>query len=151
MKHWRQLRKRRNSLYLTVQQGDKRFHLSDHLYKLGHCRVVVLLWNPVQPLKVVLIQLQVSMQLRECGLQLETTQTYFRDLAWVWQNLTVWIETDHPLSLHKHAQTHSHAQTHYQSITSRLLRSLADLLLISGRDLNLWGSTSESNACSLCG
>lgn len=90
---------------------------------------------------MVLIELQVSVQLRECGLQLETTQTYFRDLAWVWQDVTVWRETDQQLSLH--------TQIHYQSITSRLLRSLADLLLISGRDLNLWGSTSESNACSL--
>lgn len=34
----------------------------------------MLLGNPVQPLKVVLIQLQVSMQLRESGLQLEGTQ-----------------------------------------------------------------------------
>lgn len=33
----------------------------------------MLLGNPVQPLKVVLIQLQVSMELRESGLQLEGT------------------------------------------------------------------------------
>lgn len=33
--------------------------------------------------------------------------------------------------------------------SSRLVKSLADLLLISGRDLNLWGSTSASKACSL--
>lgn len=44
--------------------------------------------------------------------------------------------------------THVHTQTD-QTITSRLLRSWADLLLISGRDLNLCGSTSGSKACSL--
>lgn len=106
-------------LYLTVQQVDERFHFSDHLHQLGQWRVVVLLWNLVQPLKVVLIQLQVSMQLRECGLQLETTQTYFRDLTWVWRDVTVRIETDQPLSLHKHAHTHT---SHTNALSEHYLK-----------------------------
>lgn len=117
--------KRGNSaLYLTVQQVDERFHFSDHLCQLGQCRMVVLLWNLVQPLKVVLIQLQVSMQLRECGLQLETTQTYFRDLAWVWQDVTVCIETDQPLSPHKHKLTHTLSE-HYLKIAEVIGWSVA--------------------------
>lgn len=52
-----------NSQHLTVQQSDERFHLSDHLDQLGHCRVVVLLRHSVEPLKVVLVQLQVGMKL----------------------------------------------------------------------------------------
>lgn len=141
-----------NSLvYLAVQQVDEMSHFLDHFVDLGLRRVVVLLGNSAEPPEVVLIQLQVCVQLSECGLQLETKQTYFRDLAWVWQDVAVRTETDWPLSpshTHTHIQTYvdSHPQMRYRSITSRLLRSLAVLLLISGRDLNLWGSTSESNA-----
>lgn len=87
----------------------------------------MLLGNPVQPLEVVLIQLQLSMQLREGGFQLEGAQEERISDGVV----TCW-----------------ESRIDYQSITSRLLRSLADLLLISGRDGNLWGSTSESKACS---
>lgn len=68
---------------------------------------------------MVLIQLQVSMQLRECGLQLETTQTYFRDLTWVWRDVTVRIETDQPLSLHKHAHTHT---SHTNALSEHYLK-----------------------------
>lgn len=72
--------------------------------------------------------------------------TYFRDLAWVWPDVSVAGNRLAPLpSQVQHTVTH---RILYQSITSRLLRSLADLLLISGRDLNLWGSTSDSNAWS---
>ncbi len=109
-----------------MQQVDERFHFFDHLYQLGQCRVMVLLWNLGEPLKVVLIQFQVSMQLRECGLQLETTQTYFRDLAWVWQNVTAWIEADQPLSLHRnaHTLTNAHTQTwsHINTLSEHYLK-----------------------------
>lgn len=54
-----------------MQEIDERLHLLDHLHQLGQRRVVVLLGHPVEPLKVVLVELQVGVQLGECGLQLK--------------------------------------------------------------------------------
>lgn len=108
MTQWRRSRNIQ-LFYLTVQQVDERFHLSDHFDQLRQRRVVVLLWDLIQPFKVVLVQLQVSMQLRECGLQLETTNAYFRDFAWVWWDAAVQTETEQSLSLHEHAYPHTHA------------------------------------------
>lgn len=113
-----------NSLvYLAVQQVDEMSHFLDHFVDLGLRRVVVLLGNSAEPPEVVLIQLQVCVQLSECGLQLETKQTYFRDLAWVWQDVAVRTETDWPLSpSHTHAHTDIRRQSPANALSEHYLK-----------------------------
>lgn len=107
-----------NPQHLTVQHVDERFHFFDHLSQLGQCGVVVLLWNPAQPLKVVLIQLQVSIQLRECGLQLKIVEVIGWSVAHFWQRpepvgLDVWVEC---MLLLKEKTRHTHIHTHISTI-----------------------------------
>lgn len=61
-------------LYLAVKQDAESFHFPDYLKQLGQCVMVVLLRDVVQPLKVTLVQLQVQVQLCQCGLQLGSKQ-----------------------------------------------------------------------------
>lgn len=118
-----------SGFYLTVQQADEGFHFLDHLHQFGQRRVVVLLRNPVEPLEVVLVLLQVGVQLGQGLLQLGGAQ----ELRVSRQQGRRVGEVSRSTGVN----------------TSRLLRSEADRLLISGRDMNLWGSTSESKVCSL--
>lgn len=128
--------RRTSGFYLTVQQADEGFHLLDHLHQFGQRRVVVLLGNPVQPLEVVHVLLQVGVQLGQGLLQLGGARE---------------VRVSHSRGdvLGGRRAAHVTGSDVTGVITSRLLRSEADLLLISGRDMNLWGSTSESKVCSL--